>query len=76
MLRVIFMLECDCCSSLLNHMSASSSIDEDEWLSWAYEIPLYAQRFCGWQLEGQIHTCPGCRDDDYEPDDSAEFAPL
>lgn len=41
-------------------MLASNSLDSEEWMGWAEELPLAAQRLGSWKISDEIHLCPVC----------------
>lgn len=63
MLKMLLMLECDCCSRTLPyiHLSSIEEIEEwEDWRDWAQQLPRHAERFLQWKIEEDMHECPEC----------------
>ena len=60
MIKVLFLLECDECRMPNTTVLASSEFDAEQWTGWIYEMPLVAERFSGWTVQGDVHLCPTC----------------
>jgi len=59
MLKVLILLECDSCTSLLAAAADSSRKDGQAWAAEAENLESSAQQ-SGWDIYRSRHTCDGC----------------